>query len=50
MALFRSPLATLSFKLCVVSDNGLKTGWVRCRHGAGGWGGAGRGEVGGLGG
>ena len=30
-----SPLATLAFGLCVVGDTGLKTGWVRCRHGAG---------------
>ena len=30
-----SPLATLAFKLFVVGDTGLKTGWVRCRHGAG---------------
>ena len=30
-----SPLATLAFELCVVGDTGLKTGWVRCRHGAG---------------
>ena len=39
-----SPLATLAFKLRVVGDTGLKTGWVRCRHaagGGGGWGGAG---------
>ena len=45
-----SPLAKHAFKLCVVGDTGLKTGWVRCRHGAGrggaGWGGAGRGGVG----
>ena len=38
-----SPLAKLAFKLCVVGDTGLKTGWVRCRHRAGrggvGWGG-----------
>ena len=33
--LFVSPLATLAFKLCVVGDTGLKTGWERCRHGAG---------------
>ena len=38
---FVSPLATLAFELCVVGDTGLKTGWVRCRHGARG--GAGRG-------
>ena len=30
-----SPLATLAFKLCVVGDTRLKTGWVRCKHGAG---------------
>ena len=35
-----SPLATLAFKLRAVGETGLKTGWVRCRHGAG-WGGAG---------
>ena len=35
-----SPLATLVCKLCAVGDTGLKTGPVRCRHGAGG----GRGE------
>ena len=29
------PLATFAFKLCVVGDTGLNTGWVRCRHGAG---------------
>ena len=34
-----SPLAKLAFELCVVGDTGLKTGWVRCRHGAGGGGG-----------
>jgi len=28
-----------------VGDTGLKTGWVRCRHGVG-WGGAGRGGAG----
>ena len=33
--LFVSPLATLTFELCVVGDTGLKTGRVRCRHGAG---------------
>ena len=33
--LFVSPLATLAFGLCVVDDTGLKTGWVRCRHGSG---------------
>ena len=33
-----SPLATLAFELCIVGDTGLKTGWVRCRHGAGGGG------------
>ena len=39
-------------KLCAVGDTGLKTGWVRCRHGVGGgrggagWGGVGRGGVG----
>ena len=37
-------------KLCAVGDTGLKTGWVRCRHGVGrggaGWGGAGRGGAG----
>ena len=38
-----SPLATLAFKLCVVGDTGLKTGWVRCRHGAGGGAGGGAG-------
>ena len=49
-----SPLATPAFKLCAVGDTtlafklfavgdtGLKTGWVRCRHGAGG---AGRGGM-----
>ena len=42
---FVSPLATLAFELCVVGDTGLKTGWVRCRHGAG-RGGAGRGGAG----
>ena len=31
-------------KLFAVGDTGLKTGWVRCRHGAG-RGGAGRGGV-----
>ena len=38
-----SPLAKLSFKLRVVGDTRLKTGWVRCRNGAGeaGRGGAG---------
>ena len=36
-----SPLAALAFKLCVVGDTGLKTGWMRCRHGARGEGGAG---------
>ena len=30
-----SPLATIALKLCVVGDTGLKTGWVRYRHGAG---------------
>ena len=30
-----SPLAKPAFKLCVVGDTGLKTGLVRCRHGAG---------------
>ena len=39
-----SLLATLAFKLCAVDDTGMKTGWVRCRHGAG-WG-AGRGRGG----
>ena len=38
-----SPLATLAFELCAVGDTGLKTGWVRCRHEAGG---AGRGGAG----
>ena len=38
--LIASPLATLAFKKCAVGDTGLTTGWVRCRHGAGG---AGRG-------
>ena len=34
-------------KLCPVGDTGLKTGWVRCRHGAGrGVEGLGRGGVG----
>ena len=34
-----SPLATLPFELSVVGDTGLKTRWVRCRHGTGwGWG------------
>ena len=28
-AVFVSPLAKLSFKLFVVGDTGLKTGWVR---------------------
>ena len=28
-----SPLATLSFELCVVSYTGFKTGLVGCRHG-----------------
>ena len=32
-------------KLCAVGDTGLKTGWVRCKHGVG-RGGAGRGGVG----
>ena len=36
-----SPLATFAFKRCVKGDTGLKTGWVSCRHVAGG--GAGRG-------
>ena len=40
-----SPLATLAFKQCAVGDTGLKTGWVRYRHGAG----AGRGGAGGVG-
>ena len=30
-----SPLATLAFELSAVGDLGLKTGWVKCRHGAG---------------
>ena len=33
-------------KLCAVGDTGLKTGWVRCRHGVGGGGGVGRGGAG----
>ena len=40
--LFVSPLAALAFELCVEGDTGLKTGWVRCKHGAR-WGGAGPG-------
>ena len=46
-----SPLATLAFELSALGGTGLKTGWVRCRHGAGrggvglgGW--VGRGGVG----
>ena len=30
-----SPLAIDAFELCAVGDTGFKTGWVRCRHGAG---------------
>ena len=30
-----SPLTKLSFRKYVVGDSGLKTGWVRCRNGAG---------------
>ena len=41
LLLIVSPLATLAFELCVVGETGLKTGWVRCRHGAGGRGVAG---------
>ena len=33
------PLATFALVLCAVGDTVLKSGWVRCRHGAG-WGGA----------
>ena len=34
-----------AFELCVVSDIGLKTGWVRCRHGRGGRGGGDKGKM-----
>ena len=45
---FVSSLTTLTFiKLYIVGDTGLKTGWVRCRNGAGGA--EGRGGVGHLG-
>ena len=33
-----SRLETLAFELFVVGDDGIKTGWVRCRHGASGLG------------
>ena len=41
-----TPLATPALQLCFVGDTGMKTEWVRCRHGAGGR--AGRGEMGGV--
>ena len=44
---FVSPLAAFAFKLCVLGDTGLKTGWMRCRLGAG-RGGAGCGRAGWL--
>ena len=30
-----TPLATLAFEVYAVGDTGLKTAWVRCRHGSG---------------
>ena len=30
-----SPLSTLAFELYVVGDTGLRTGWMKFRHGAG---------------
>ena len=38
-------LATLEFKLYVVGDTGMKTGWVRCGREAGGAGRGGAGRI-----
>ena len=45
--IFSFIVSPLAIKLCVAGgDTALKTGWVMCRHGAGGRGGAGVGGVG----